>query len=39
MATINLADKYSQKIVDKFYTESVILGKTSKDYNWDGVID
>ena len=37
MATINLADKYSQKIVDKFYTDSVILGKTNKDYNWDGV--
>lgn len=33
---IQLADKYSSKIVDRFYTESVILGKTSKDYNWDG---
>lgn len=37
MATINLADKYSKKIVDKFYTDSVILGKTSKEYAWDGV--
>ena len=33
---INLAEKYSDKIVDKFYTDSVILGKTSKEYNWDG---
>lgn len=37
MATINLATKYSQKVVDKFYLESVILGKTSKEYDWDGV--
>ena len=37
MATINLADKYSPKIVDKFYKDSVILGKTSKEYDWDGV--
>lgn len=37
MATINLATKYSAKIVDKFYTDSVILGKTSKEYDWDGV--
>lgn len=37
MATINLADKYSKKIVDKFYVDSVVLGKTSKDYDWDGV--
>ena len=34
---INLATKYSKKIVDKFYTDSVILGKTSKEYDWDGV--
>lgn len=34
---INLAEKYSKKIVDKFYTDSVILGKTSTDYDWDGV--
>lgn len=37
MGTINLAEKYSKKIVDKFYKESVILGKTSKEYEWDGV--
>ena len=37
MATINLADKYSSRIVERFYTDSVILGKTSKDYDWDGV--
>lgn len=34
---INLADKYSKKIVDKFYTDSVVLGKTSQEYDWDGV--
>ena len=37
MATINLATKYSQKVVDKFYLDSVVLGKTSKEYDWDGV--
>lgn len=37
MATINLATKYSPKVVDKFYLDSVILGKTSKEYEWDGV--
>ena len=37
MATINLAEKYSPKVVDKFYKESVILGKSSKEYDWDGV--
>lgn len=34
---INLAEKYSPKVVEKFYKESVILGKTSKKYDWDGV--
>ena len=34
---INLATKYSPKIVSKFYQDSVILGKTSKKYDWDGV--
>jgi len=34
---INLAEKYSNKVVEKFYKESVILGKTSKKYDWDGV--
>ena len=34
--SINLADKYSPKVVDKFYRDSVVLGKTSKEYDWDG---
>lgn len=34
---INLAEKYSPKVVERFYTDSVILGKTSKEYEWDGV--
>ena len=37
MATINLAEKYSPKVVDKFYKDSVILGKSNKEYDWDGV--
>lgn len=37
MATINLATKYSPKVVDKFYIDSVVLGKTSKEYDFDGV--
>lgn len=37
MSTINLATKYSSKVVDKFYLDSVILGKSSKEYDWDGV--
>ena len=37
MTTINLATKYSPKVVDKFYLDSVVLGKTSKEYEWDGV--
>ncbi len=37
MATINLATKCSPKVVDKFYLDSVVLGKTSKEYDWDGV--
>ena len=36
-AVINLAEKYSDKIVEKFYVDSVVLGKTSKKYSWDGV--
>ena len=35
--SINLAEKYSPKVVDKFYRDSVVLGKTSKEYDWDGV--
>lgn len=34
---INLAEKYSKKTADKFYLESVILGKTARQYEWDGV--
>lgn len=34
---INLADKHSKKVAEAFYQESVILGKTSKEYDWDGV--
>lgn len=34
---INLATKYSDKVVDKFYQESLIAGKSSKAYSWDGV--
>lgn len=34
---INLAEKYSPRVVDKFYKESVILGKSNKEYDWDGV--
>ena len=34
---INLAEKYSKKVADKFYQESVIAGRTSKDYDFDGV--
>ena len=37
MGTINLATKYSPKVVDRFYLDSVVLGKTSKEYDWDGV--
>ena len=37
MGTINLATKYSPRVVDKFYLDSVVLGKTSKAYDWDGV--
>lgn len=34
---INLAEKYSKKVADKFYLDSVILGKTSREYEFDGV--
>lgn len=34
---INLADKYAKKIAEKFYVDSVILGKSSTAYDWDGV--
>ena len=34
---INLATKYAKKVADKFYLDSVIVGKTNRDYDWDGV--
>ena len=34
---INLAENYSKKVVERFYTDSVILGKTSKEFDWDGL--
>lgn len=34
---INLASKYEKKTADKFYKDSVILGKTARNYSWDGV--
>lgn len=33
---INLAEKYEKRIAEKFYVESVILGKTSREYDWNG---
>lgn len=33
---INLHEQYAKKVADKFYTESVILGKTSREYDFDG---
>ena len=34
---INLATKYSKKVADKFYVDSVVVGHTNRDYDWDGV--
>lgn len=35
---INLATgQFQKKVCDKFYQESVIGGRTSKEYSWDGV--
>ena len=35
---INLATgQFQKKVADKFYQESVIGGRTSRDYSWDGV--
>ena len=34
---INLATKYSPKVAEKFYQKSLIAGRSSKDYSWDGV--
>ena len=37
MPVIHLADKYSSKIVERFYKDSFIMGKVSQEYSWDGV--
>ncbi len=34
---INLAEKYSKKVAERFYEQSVVAGNTCKDYKWDGV--
>lgn len=34
---INLAKKYSDHISNMYYQESLLGGKTSKEWNWDGV--
>lgn len=35
--TVNLHEKYSKQVADKFYKESIILGKTSNEWKPDGV--
>ena len=37
MAAINLHEKYSAKIAERFRTDSFIAGNTSDDYSFDGV--
>ena len=37
MATINLALKHDKKIAEKFFTESVLMGKTDQSYDFAGV--
>ena len=37
MATINLATKYSDKLVEKFTKESYLAGKANQDYDFAGV--
>lgn len=37
MAVINLASKYSDKIVEKFHSSSFLIGKTSSEYDFAGV--
>ena len=34
---INLAEKYSSKVEERYYLDSIVAGKTSKAYDWDGV--
>ena len=33
---VNLAEKYSSKVAERFYQESVVVGHTSKAWDWDG---
>jgi len=37
MATINLATSYAKEISEKFYTESILMGKTDQSYSFAGV--
>ena len=37
MATINLATKYSDKVAERFYQDSVVINHTSKEWDFDGV--
>lgn len=37
MAVINLATRYEDKIVEKFFSESFIAGKTNQDFTFHGV--
>lgn len=37
MSNINLATKYEKKISEKFFQESVLMGKTNQDYDFTGV--
>lgn len=37
MAVINLHERYEKQIITQYTKESVISGKTSKEYNFDGV--
>lgn len=37
MPTINLHERYEKKIIEQYHKESVIAGKVSKEYNFDGV--
>ena len=37
MAAINLATRYEAKIVEKFFSESFLVGKTNQDFDFHGV--
>jgi hypothetical protein len=36
-ANINLAEKYSKQIVEKFTKNSYVMGRVNTDFDWDGV--